>query len=100
MANDVKKGAAKSANEGSKRRVVHRTVPFSPALKKGTRLRSILILMMDDNVSISELGRRVGITRQSMSARFALDDCKVSDMEKMAEALGCEFVWSFKKKDQ
>ena len=55
---------------------------------------------MDENVSLSELGRRIGISRQSMSTRFAVDDCKVSDMEKMADALGYEFIWSFRKKEQ
>ena len=75
-------------------------LPFSPGTKKGSRLRPVFDYLMDENVSLSELGRRVGISRQSMSTRFATDDCKVSDMEKMADALGYDFVWSFKKKTQ
>ena len=73
-------------------------MPFSPGTKKGYRLRPIFDYLMDENVSLSELGRRVGISRQSMSTRFAVDDCKMSDMEKMADALGYEFQWTFKKK--
>jgi len=33
-----------------------------------------------------------------MSLRFINDDCKLSDMEKMAEALGYEFAWTLTKK--
>ena len=44
-------------------------------------------------MSISELARRCGIAKQSMSTRFAVDDCRVSDLEQMAEAVGCKLVW-------
>lgn len=100
MENEVKNAAVKSAAEGTRPQNTRARMPFSPGTKKGARLRPVFDYLMDENVSLSELGRRVGISRQSMSTRFAVDDCKVSDMEKMAEALGYEFVWSFKKKAQ
>ena len=100
MENEVKNAAVKSAAEGTQPQNTRARMPFSPGTKKGFRLRPVFDYLMDENVSLSELGRRVGISRQSMSTRFAVDDCKVSDMEKMAEALGYEFVWSFKKKVQ
>lgn len=100
MANDVKNEAVKTAAEAVETPKTRARLPFSPGTKKGYRLRPVFDYLMDENVSLSELGRRVGISRQSMSTRFATDDCKVSDMEKMAEALGYEFVWSFKKKSE
>lgn len=98
MENEVKNAAVKSAAEASVAPKTKARLPFSPGTKKGYRLRPVFDYLMDENVSLSELGRRVGISRQSMSTRFAVDDCKMSDMEKMAEALGYEFQWTFKKK--
>ena len=98
MENEVKFAAEKTAAEGPETQKSRARLPFSPGTKKGYRLRPVFDYLMDENVSLSELGRRVGISRQSMSTRFAVDDCKVSDMEKMAEALGYEFQWTFKKK--
>ena len=100
MENEVKIAAEKTAAEGPETQKSRARLPFSPGTKKGYRLRPVFDYLMDENVSLSELGRRVGISRQSMSTRFAVDDCKVSDMEKMAEALGYEFQWTFKKKEQ
>lgn len=99
MAKDVNNEALNIASQVSQTPKSRARMPFSPGAKKGSRLRPVFNYLMDENVSLSELGRRVGISRQSMSTRFAVDDCKVSDMEKMAEAIGYEFVWSFKKKD-
>ena len=100
MENEVKFAAEKTAAEGPETQKSRARLPFSPGTKKGYRLRPVFDYLMDENVSLSELGRRVGISRQSMSTRFAVDDCKVSDMEKMAEALGYEFQWTFKKNEQ
>lgn len=100
MENQVENAAVKSAAEGAQPQNSRARMPFSPGTKKGFRLRPVFDFLMDENVSLSELGRRVGISRQSMSTRFAVDDCKMSDMEKMAEALGYEFQWTFKKKAQ
>ena len=100
MENDIKNAAAEPAAQVSQMPNSRARMPFSPGAKKGARLRPVFDYLMDENVSLSELGRRVGISRQSMSTRFAVDDCKVSDMEKMADALGYDFVWSFKKREQ
>ncbi len=100
MENEVKNAAVKTAAETPETQKSRARRPFSPGTKKGFRLRPVFDYLMDENVSLAELARRVGISRQSMSTRFAVDDCKVSDMEKMAEAMGYEFVWSFRKKPQ
>ena len=55
--------------------------------------------MLTQNVSATELARRVGISRQSMTARLKTDDCKMSDLQEMAQALGCELVWDWVKKE-
>ena len=93
MENEVKNAAVKSAAEGIQPQNTRARMPFSPGTKKGARLRPVFDYLMDENVSLSELGRRVGISRQSMSTRFAVDDCRVSDPEQMAEAVGCKLVW-------
>ena len=98
MENQAKNAAIESAVEAPEASKSRTRMPFSPGAKKGRRLRPVFNYLMDENVSLSELGRRIGLSRQSMSTRFAVDDCKVSDMEKMADALGYEFVWSFRKK--
>jgi len=100
MANEVKNAAVESAAEAAQAPNSRARMPFSPGTKKGARLRPVFDFLMDENVSLSELGRRVGISRQSMSTRFAVDDCKMSDMEKMADALGYDFEWTFKKRQQ
>lgn len=100
MANEVKNAAVESAVQGAQAPNSRARMPFSPGTKKGARLRPVFDFLMDENVSLSELGRRVGISRQSMSTRFAVDDCKMSDMEKMADALGYDFEWTFKKRQQ
>lgn len=98
MENQAQNAAVKTAVEATETPKSRTRMPFSPGAKKGSRLRPVFNYLMDENVSLSELGRRIGLSRQSMSTRFAVDDCKVSDMEKMADALGYEFVWSFRKK--
>ena len=100
MEKQAQNAAVKSAVETHEAPKLKTRMPFSPGAKKGSRLRPVFNYLMDENVSLSELGRRIGLSRQSMSTRFAVDDCKVSDMEKMADALGYEFIWSFRKKEQ
>ena len=56
--------------------------------------------MVDENLSISELARRCGMAKQSMSTRFAVDDCRISDLEKMADALGFDARIVLEKKKE
>ena len=101
MAKEVKKGAVKNANEVTVTpKTNEKTFPVTPKLRKGTRLRPVIDVMMDENITVSEFANRVGITKQAMSYRFYRDDVYLSAMEKMAEAIGYEFVWSFRKKEQ
>ena len=84
--NVVKETATEGAEKAIPRYVRH----ILPGKKKGTRLRPIFDLLVDENLSIAELARRCGMAKQSMSTRFAVDDCRISEFEKMAEALGFE----------
>ena len=67
--------------------------------RSGPRLRKTLDYLIDEHISLAELARRCQLSRQGMSLRYAMDDCKLSDMEKMAEAAGYEFRWDWVKKE-
>ena len=65
----------------------------------GKRLRPLFLILANERISLSELARRVGVSKQTMSTRFSeSDNCRLSDMEKMADAIGYEFVYSLQKR--
>ena len=74
-------------------------VKLCESMSKTVRLRPLVDKMVELDVSYSELSRRLGIRRQSMENRFKNDDCKITDLEDMAKALGCNLVWTLKKKN-
>ncbi len=51
------------------------------------------------NISEAELARRLGTTSQAFGQRLKTGKFSSADLEKIAEALGAEFVCSFKFKD-
>ena len=57
------------------------------------RLHPVRRVLFEENVSYAQLAQACKCSKQNMSLRFINDDCKLSDMEKMAEALGYEFSW-------
>jgi|GEM_PF-2510491 len=75
-------------------------IVVSPGISHGNRLNTILKCMIDEHVTIADLAEQIGITRQGMTLRFKADDCRLSDMEEMAEALGYTFKWEFIKKEE
>ena len=90
MENKDEKVAKSTAAEGAEKAISRNVRHILPGKKKGTRLRPIFDILVDENLSIAELARRCGMAKQSMSTRFAVDDCRISEFEKMAEALGYE----------
>ena len=62
------------------------------------RLYPIRQVLTKEDVSYAQLAQACKCSKQNMSLRFINDDCKLSDMEKMAEALGYEFSWKLTKK--
>ena len=79
---------------------VTRTVPINMTRKGGKRLRPILDCLLDESVSIAELGSRIGLSRQSLNRWFIIDDAKLTQLESVAEALGYELEWRFVKKEE
>ena len=95
-----KKSLEQNASEATEKPIKRNVRHVFPGKKKGSRLRPLFDVLVDENMSISELARRCGMAKQSMSTRFAVDDCRVSDMEQMAEALGYKFVWYLEPKEE
>lgn len=62
------------------------------------RLQPVRRILFEENISYAQLAQACKCSKQNMSLRFINDDCKLSDMEKMAEALGYEFSWKLIKK--
>ena len=62
------------------------------------RLQPVRRVLFEENVSYAQLAQACKCSKQNMSLRFINDDCKLSDMEKMAEALAYEFTWKLTKK--
>ena len=63
-----------------------------------SRLYPVKRALFEENMSYAQLAQACKCTKQNISMRFISDDCKLSDMEKMAEALGYEFTWKLTKK--
>ena len=55
----------------------------------------IKVLCVRSNVSVSELARRVGTTPQNFNAKMKRGSFTVSDLEFIAETLGCSFERHF-----
>ncbi len=51
------------------------------------------------NISLAELARRTGQTSQNLHNKYSRNVFKVSELEKIAEALDCELKIQFIKKD-
>ena len=58
-----------------------------------------LCLVKCGNISVAELARRSGQTSQNLSNKITRNNFKVSELEKIAEALDCEIKIQFIKKD-
>ena len=50
-------------------------------------------------ISVAELARRLGTTREALRQRLSRETLKPQDLEKIAEALGAEFVMTFRFPD-
>ncbi len=59
----------------------------------------VKMAMAYKNVSVSELARRLGTTREALRQRLSRETLKPQDLEKIAEVLGAEFVMTFRFPD-
>lgn len=55
----------------------------------------IKVLCVRSNISVSELARRVGTTPQNFNAKMKRESFTISDLEYIAEVLGCTFKHHF-----
>lgn len=51
----------------------------------------IKVVCVRSNISVSELARRVGTTPQNFNAKMKRESFTISDLEFIADVLGCSF---------
>lgn len=51
------------------------------------------------NITMGELAKRLGMSKQNFSARLQKEKFKDEDLDKIAEALGCKYVCYFEFED-
>lgn len=59
----------------------------------------VKMAMAYKQVSVAELARRLGTTREALRQRLSRETLKPQDLEKIAEVLGAEFVMAFRFPD-
>lgn len=59
----------------------------------------IKVLCVRSNISVAELARRVGTTPQNLNARMKRESFSISELETIAEAVGCKFERYFVLQD-
>ena len=55
----------------------------------------IRVLCVRSNISMAELARRLGVSPQSLSAKMRRESFTISELDKIAEAVGASFVRKF-----
>lgn len=63
-----------------------------------TQSQYIRMICMNENVSTSELADRLGKSPANFSNMLARSNFHISDMKNIADALGYEFTYEFKRK--
>ena len=59
----------------------------------------VKMAMAYKQVSVAELARRLGTTREALRQRLSRETLKPQDLEKIAEVLGAEFLMTFRFPD-
>ncbi len=55
----------------------------------------IKVLCVRSNISMAELARRLGLSPQSFSAKMKRESFTITELEKIADAVGASFVRKF-----
>lgn len=50
-------------------------------------------------ITVTELGKRMGMSQQNLSKRLKVGKFKKTELEAIAEALGCQYISYFKFSD-
>ena len=61
--------------------------------------KEIKRIMFEENVTLVELSGRLGTTFQNLGAKFKRNNFKISDLEKISDALGYDLKIEFIKKE-
>lgn len=76
----------------------YKRASFGTKTREVNRMAPVLEYLKAVDMPISEVAEKAGLTRQCVNQRINLDDATLSFMEKIADAAGYEFVWTWKKK--
>ena len=63
-----------------------------------TQANYIKLLCANEDVTLTELAEKLNKSQANFSKQMKRSNFRVSDMEKIAEALGYEFIYEFKRK--
>ena len=55
----------------------------------------IKVLCVRSNISMAELARRLGLSPQSFSAKMKRESFTITELEKIADAVGASFIRKF-----
>ncbi len=59
----------------------------------------IKILIDRRGITITELSKRLGTSRQNLTNKFTRNNFSEQELKKIAEVLNCEFIGQFKMND-
>lgn len=60
--------------------------------------KEIKKILIDENLTLTALAEKLGVTQQNMSAKLKKNDFRISEMLNIANAFGYELNIDFKKK--
>lgn len=63
-----------------------------------TQADYIKLLCANEDVTLTELAEKLNKSQANFSKQMKRSNFRVSDMEKIADALGYEFIYEFKRK--
>ena len=63
-----------------------------------TQSNYIKLLCANEDVTLTELAEKLNKSQANFSKQMKRSNFRVSDMEKIADALGYEFIYEFKRK--
>ena len=67
-------------------------------MERLTESEKIRILAARKNISLSELARRFGVSQSGFMNRLKANNWRVSELQKIGEILGFEFITDFVEK--
>ncbi len=57
--------------------------------------KDIKVLCVHSNISVAKLARRIGTTPQNFNSKMKLESVTISELEYLAETVGCSFEHHF-----